>query len=242
MKIESLDEAEASSSRITKLSASARRQNRVNVFVDGTFFCSLTVNQVVDLGLSVGQTLDAAEKSRLKTESIVGRLYTKALSYIAVRLRSEKEIRDYLVRRLRSLRKASKSKEQVPLDTGSENWSELGDDAVDLTVNRLIRVGLINDEKFARAWAETRKKNKGISKRRLELELRTKGISNDLIVTALENSCRNDIEEIRKIVLRKKSKWSKDKMANYLAQAGFDFDDIQSVLCEDEGLLVDSET
>ena len=242
MKIESLDEAEASSSRITKLSASTRRQNRVNVFVDGTFFCSLTVNQVVDLGLSVGQTLDAAEKSRLKTESIVGRLYTKALSYIAVRLRSEKEIRDYLVRRLRSLRKASKSKEQVPLDTGSENWSELGDDAVDLTVNRLIRVGLINDEKFARAWAETRKKNKGISKRRLELELRTKGISNDLIVTALENSCRNDIEEIRKIVLRKKSKWSKDKMANYLAQAGFDFDDIQSVLCEDEGLLVDSET
>ena len=242
MKIESLDEAEASSSRITKLSASTRRQNRVNVFVDGTFFCSLTVNQVVDLGLSVGQTLDAAEKSRLKTESIVGRLYTKALSYIAVRLRSEKEIRDYLVRRLRSLQKASKSKEQVLLDNGSENWSELGDDAVDLTVNRLIRVGLINDEKFARAWAETRKKNKGISKRRLELELRTKGISNDLIVTALENSCRNDIEEIRKIVLRKKSKWSKDKMANYLAQAGFDFDDIQSVLCEDEGLLVDSET
>ena len=242
MKIESLDEAEASSSRITKLSASTRRQNRVNLFVDGTFFCSLTVNQVVDLGLSVGQTLDAAEKSRLKTESIVGRLYTKALSYIAVRLRSEKEIRDYLVRRLRSLRKSSKSKEQVPLDTCSENWSELGDDAVDLTVNRLIRVGLINDEKFARAWAETRKKNKGISKRRLELELRTKGISNDLIVTALENSCRNDIEEIRKIVLRKKSKWSKDKMANYLAQAGFDFDDIQSVLCEDEGLLVDSET
>lgn len=242
MKIESLDEAEASSSRITKLSASTRRQDRVNVFIDGTFFCSLTVNQVVDLGLSVGQTLDAAEKSRLKTESIVGRLYTKALSYIAVRLRSEKEIRDYLVRRLRSLRKASKSKEQVLLDTGSENWSELGDDAVDLTVNRLIRVGLINDEKFARAWAETRKKNKGISKRRLELELRTKGISNDLIVTALENSCRNDIEEIRKIVLRKKSKWSKDKMANYLAQAGFDFDDIQSVLCEDEGLLVDSET
>ena len=214
----------------------------MNVFVDGTFFCSLTVNQVVDLGLSVGQTLDTAEKSRLKTESIVGRLYTKALSYIAVRLRSEKEIRDYLVRRLRSLQKASKSKEQVLLDNGSENWSELGDDAVDLTVNRLIRVGLINDEKFARAWAETRKKNKGISKRRLELELRTKGISNDLIVTALENSCRNDIEEIRKIVLRKKSKWSKDKMANYLAQAGFDFDDIQSVLCEDEGLLVDSET
>ena len=102
MKIESLFSPEeksaldSSASEITKISEAVHDKNRVNIFVDDRFFCSLDISQLVDLKLKVGQKLDESSLESIKKASNFGKLYSFALSYALLRPRSQKEIKDYL--------------------------------------------------------------------------------------------------------------------------------------------------
>jgi regulatory protein len=52
-------------------------------------------------------------------------------------------------------------------------------------LDRLARVGLVNDEAFAEQWVRSRRVNAGKGKRALAAELRNKGVDNDVITAAL---------------------------------------------------------
>jgi regulatory protein len=52
-------------------------------------------------------------------------------------------------------------------------------------LDRLARVGLVNDEAFAEQWVRSRRVNAGKGKRALAVELRNKGVDNDVITAAL---------------------------------------------------------
>ena len=64
----------------------------------------------------------------------------------------------------------------------------------DLIVQRLCEKGYVDDEKFAEYYVENRFVKKGISKKRLKMELMKKGISQDIIEEVLDG--RDDEEEI----------------------------------------------
>ena len=93
------EEGAAALHRITDIKEAVRSQNRVNIFVDQKFFCSLDISQVVDLSIKVGCQLDDTELSELKKASDFGKLYGRALEYVFSRPHSTKEIRDYLKRK-----------------------------------------------------------------------------------------------------------------------------------------------
>lgn len=59
------------------------------------------------------------------------------------------------------------------------------DDVTETVLNRLAAVGLIDDEDFAQQWVQSRQRNAGKGKRALAAELRTKGIDDELIASAL---------------------------------------------------------
>jgi regulatory protein len=61
-------------------------------------------------------------------------------------------------------------------------------------LDRFEEVGLVNDEAFAQAWVESRQSSRGLSRRALAVELRRKGIADDLVHGAL---CAIDPEEER---------------------------------------------
>ena len=52
-------------------------------------------------------------------------------------------------------------------------------------LDRLARVGLIDDAEFAEQWVESRRSSAGKGKRALAAELHTKGVDNDVITTVL---------------------------------------------------------
>ena len=52
-------------------------------------------------------------------------------------------------------------------------------------LDRLAAVGLVDDADFAEQWVQSRRAHAGKSKRALAAELRTKGVDNDVITTAL---------------------------------------------------------
>src|SRR4029079_13737520 len=59
------------------------------------------------------------------------------------------------------------------------------DDVSDRVLDRLAKVGLVDDADFAEQWVSSRRVNAGKGKRAWACELRTKGVDNDVITAAL---------------------------------------------------------
>lgn len=59
------------------------------------------------------------------------------------------------------------------------------DDVIERVLDRLGRVGLVNDEAFAEEWVRSRQQYGGKGKRALAAELRRKGVDNEVISEAL---------------------------------------------------------
>lgn len=85
--------------KVTDLRVGVRDENRVNVFLDGHFAFSLTIQQVADFKLKRGKILTEAEILEIQKASDFGKLFQRSLEYALSRPHSEKEIRDYLKRK-----------------------------------------------------------------------------------------------------------------------------------------------
>ncbi|WP_320780947.1 recombination regulator RecX [Streptomyces sp. CRN 30] len=62
---------------------------------------------------------------------------------------------------------------------------EIPEDAAEEVLSRFEEVGLINDSAFADAWVESRHHGRGLARRALARELRTKGVDSTLIDAAV---------------------------------------------------------
>ncbi len=105
---------------------------------------------------------------------------------------------------------------------------------VDRTFNRLVERGYVSDEKFTRFWVENRNQTKGASRRKLTAELRSKGVESAIIEEVLAETERTDDDELRKVLIKKRSKYDDEqKLIAYLARQGFSYDDIKTALSEE---------
>ncbi len=193
---------------ITDLKQGVKNPNRVNVFIDGKFSFSLDIAQVVDLGVRVGTKLSVEKLAELKKASEFGKLYQRALEWALVRPRSEKEVRDYLYKKVFE-RKLDKN-------------------YIDLIVARLKEKKYLDDLVFAKYYVENRFVKKGISRRRLSLELMKKGVAKEIIAEVLDG--RNDEEEILKMIAKKRGRYDDEKLINYLCRQGFSFELAQNLV------------
>lgn len=206
--------------KITGISAQVKDKNRVNIMVDNKYRFSLDVFQLVDLGIRVGNEYAEQELDDLEQESQFGKLYARALEYCLMRPHSAKEVRDYLYRKTRDTRtKAGDVKKGISAALTSRVY------------DRLVEKGYIDDEKFTRYWVENRNLTKGTSRRKLEAELRAKGVDSIIISSQLEETGRSDDTELLKIIAKKQKRYpDQQKFMQYLARQGFSYDDIKQAL------------
>ena len=218
---------------VTKISQAVRDKNRVNVYIDNEYFCSLDISQVVDFHLKEDMRLNEDELQQLKTASDFGKFYACALRYVFVRSRSSKEIRDYLKRKTLSRKVRVKNSK-----TGEYQIKEKPGYSVELVepvFERLKKYGYVDDERFAKQWIENRNITKGISRKKLILELQRKGIDSQVIERTLSNSDRDDLADLRKIIAKKQLKYDdKRKLIQYLLRLGFDYSDVLDELSLDD--------
>ena len=212
--------------KITTVSPQVNDKNRVNVSVDGKYRFSLSVYQLVDLGVKIGREYEEAEIVALEQESQFGKVYARALEYCLMRPHSAREVRDYLYRKTMPARdKTGKLRPGVTPEITSRVFE------------RLIDKGYIDDIKFARYWVENRSLTKGTSLRKITMELRTKGIEDTIIKQSLNQTERNDREELQKIMAKKRARYpDEQKLIMYLARLGFNYDDIKRALSDTERL------
>ena len=206
--------------KITSISIQQRDKNRVNVSVDGKYRFSLDYTQIAELGVEVGKEYTEAELSDLENESQFGKLYMRALEYSLMRPHSQHELSQYLYRKTRdTLTKTGSIKKGV-----SKALTER-------VFDRIILKGYVNDEAFARYWVENRQLRKGISKRKLQAELASKGVDRSIVESLLSETDRTDEEEIQKIIEKKMGRYSDtQKLMQYLARQGFSYDDIKQAI------------
>lgn len=197
--------------KITGLKQGVRNPGRVNVYVDSKFSFSLDISQVVDFGIKVGSEISASDLEELKKASEFGKLYQRALEWVLVRPRSIRETNDYLYKKIFE--------------------KKLDKNYIDRIIDRLKAKKYLDDFRFAEYYAENRFSKKGVSSKRLKMELMKKGVSKDIIEEVLAGSDRNDAEEIKKMIAKKRSKYPDDnKLTQYLCRQGFQYDLVRELV------------
>lgn len=194
--------------RITKVSPAAKTPGRYNIYVDGKYSFSLDEFQLVQTGLHSGLDIDESKLDELKSESDYGKNYIRAVDLISRRLRSEKEMRDYAKRK---------------------QWTATNTERV---IERLKSHGYLNDKVFAEAFVRSRQNTERYSKRRIERDLRQKGIAPNIIQQVLPDES-SDKNAIIKLVQKKASRYDDiNKLKAYLFHAGFNYDDVNQAISE----------
>lgn len=194
--------------KITAIKPAVKTKGRFNIFVDEKYSFSLDELQLVESGLKRDQEINDQELELFKNESTFGKAYTRALDYIMRRPRSEKELRDYAWRK---------------------KWS---DDLRDRVISKLLNKGYLDDMRFAKTWVRHRALGKPMSKRRLTLELKQKGLSDEVIDSAFAESEEFDeIGALRLLIEKKRPKYSdNNKLIAYLAGQGFSYGQIKTAM------------
>jgi regulatory protein len=161
--------------------------------------------------------------------SLYEKLLNAALRFVSYRLRSEKEITDYLLKVVKSSRINA-------------------DGEINSVLKRMVELGYIDDLKFASWWIAARISTKPKGLRMIKYELEQKGIRSEIINLALSQiaDARNSPDNIEFSAAQKslKSKINifgklpvlerKHKIYQYLFRRGFSHETISRVIDENE--------
>lgn len=204
---------------ITQLTSGVRDKNRVNVFVNNKYTLSLDVKQVVDLQVKVGRKLSPEDLRELHEASEFGKLYQRALEWALTRPHSVWETREYLKRR--QLKRQQLNRKRAKEDL--KPLPEVQESVMKLVLERLCARGYVDDYKFTQYYLENRFIKKGISQKRLRMELCKKGISDSIIAEVMEETGRDESAELAKMIAKKRSKYDDEKLIAYLVRQGFNY-------------------
>lgn len=156
-------------------------------------------------GLKVGQELDGAQVEALTRQDRHHRSLSQALSYLSYRPRSETELREKL----------------------KQKGVTLPD--IETVLARLKERGLLDDAGFAQFWKENRQSFSPRSKRLVRLELKRKGIPDDVIEGVAGEM--NDEDEAYRAALSHAHRLAladyplfRRRLGSYLKRRGFDYE------------------
>ena len=79
---------------ITAITPQVKDKKRCNIFVDGRFYCGLTLEAAMKNRLKAGQTIDPATLSKIQLESEKSTAFDKALNFISAAQKTEKQVRE----------------------------------------------------------------------------------------------------------------------------------------------------
>jgi len=200
---------------ITKVQAQ-KAKNRFNIYINDSYAFAVDDSILVKYRLIKGKELDKETIEELKVKGEMSKAYQAALHYLNFKMRTEKEIREYLAKK---------------------DYSQ-----VDAVIERLREHRLINDKEYARSFVRTNYQLKTEGPKKIERSLYAKGLSPDEIAHGLlEYSDEDQLENAKKLtektlkrVRNKSNREIEQKIREQLMTKGFDRDIISQALEEME--------
>jgi regulatory protein len=194
---------------ITRLEQQKNDAERVNVYLDDEFAFGINIMDAVTL--KKGQELNEAEIAELRHKDAIVKAADNIANLLSYRPQSTQEIRQ----------KLSKKYEEV---------------VIEAAIERMTRMGYLDDQTFARFWIESRRRSKPLGKQALRYELRQKGIADAIVRELLdelvdESDAAYQAAEGR--VRRMKGSTErefKQKLGAFLQRRGFRYDAVNQAL------------
>ncbi|HEY65930.1 MAG TPA: hypothetical protein G4O02_15315 [Caldilineae bacterium] len=196
---------------ITALRFQKRSREWVNVHIDGRFAFAIPAAEAARL--HKGQELTDEEIARLKAIRLEQKAFERALHLLRYRPRSIAEVKDHL----RSHR--------------------VDDAIIQRVIERLQRIGYLDDKAFARFWVENRQQFNPRGLYALRQELRSKGVPPEVIEETLAAMPVDEEAVAYELISARRQRWDKldrstfwRKARGYLARRGFSYEAIDAAL------------
>lgn len=172
---------------ITKIAIQQKRVDRYNIEIGGEYAFSADEAVLIEFNLKKGQTLTEEEIAAIQIRDGVQRGVNTAINFLSIRMRSEKEVRDYL-----------RKKEIEP---GS--WDEI--------MERLQSMGYLNDEQFTDAYIKTQIQTTEKGPMLILRELKEKGIEDHVSTSLIEQFTEEEqIEKAAALFEKQLKKYKRD--------------------------------
>jgi regulatory protein len=195
---------------ITRLEQQKHDTERVNVYLDDEFAFGINIMDAVSL--RKGQELNEAEIAELRHKDAIVKAADNIANLLSYRPQSTQEIRQKL---------------------GKKDYEDV---VIEAAIERMTRMGYLDDRNFARFWIESRSRSKPLGKQALTYELRQKGIADALVRELLEelvdeSDAAYQAAEGRVRRFRGSSQRDfKQKLGAFLQRRGFRYDSVNQAL------------
>jgi regulatory protein len=198
--------------KITKLSRQKRKEDRFSLYIDGSFAAGLSAETVARFNLREGKEINLEQLHNAIFEEEKQHALNYAFRLLSYRSRSQKEILERLKKR------------------------GCPENVTNLIIEELKASGLVDDKKFAIAFAQDRLNFAKKGKRFIFVELLRKGIPKSDVEEALKKI--NDetkvaqklIDKYQKRYVKFEPKKRRKKLHDLLLRRGFTFKTINEVL------------
>ena len=206
-----------SMSTITALQVQKRNKERVNVYLDGEYAFSLALIEAAQL--RKGQSLDPQQIEALRGQDAIHKAVDQGVRFLSYRPRSTSEVRANLK---------------------GKDYSET---VIEAALEKLERLGYLDDTAFARYWLENRDNFKPRSALALRHELRQKGIADSIIEAVLEPFDEQDAayragENKARRLSGLDRRTFRHKLGSFLQRRGFNYAVSRDVISQLEDELI----
>lgn len=181
------------------------KNNNYNVYLSNGEVITLNEKVITENELLLKKEIDNNLYKKLNKENEILSLCNMSVKYISIRLRSIKEIREYLIRKKQN------------------------EEYIEPAIERLIKAGYLDDERFAKAFIKDKFMFTSMGDYKIKKELEKLGVSPEIIENSITEIDDNLLEEkIKKIIdknIKTNKKYSgaalKNKIYNHLITSGY---------------------
>ena len=188
-----------------------RKKSMSALYIDGEFVMNLDSRTLIENRFNVGREIDDEDLYQIIKLSNERRAKEKALWMISYRDHSKKELKDKIRR-------------------------TCDEDSAQKAVERMDELGLVNDENYARRYAQQLLFTKHMSKNGAFQSLVQKGIDKELASRILDEITVDSREHIRAVIDKKYKNINDEKIKRRASAAlqrlGYRWDEIRSVFEE----------
>lgn len=198
---------------ITDITSQKKATDRVNIFVDGNYFGSMYVDMCIKHGIKKGLVIELDKLNDIMLESDKEIALNKTAKYISAKMKTKKEVRDYLY---------------------SKEYSKV---VVDYVIGKLVEYKYLDDENYVIAYVNTYKSKYGVLKMKNNLIL--KGIDAKYLEEFFAEY-ETDMDIIfaiaEKYMKNKENTYDNlSKLYRHLASRGYSYDEISVVVNKFKG-------
>lgn len=152
--------------KITRITTQKKRKNRYNIFLDSgqgeKYGFSVDESVLIEYSLRKGLEIDDSMITTLVQKDTLHKSYTLAINFLSYRMRTKKEIYDYLEKK------------------------EVDDEHITKIMDKLLKEGLTDDKQFADAFVRTRVQTTSKGPMLVKKELMEKGVSKPIASEAID--------------------------------------------------------